>query len=323
MDKSRVKSEYMQDFLNRVCGLDHDQGNPRAKQILRRVIGDLYQAIEDLDITDDEYWTAIGILTQLGQERQVALVSPGLGFDHFLDLRMEARERAAGLEIGTPRTIEGPLYVAGAPLEQGEARLDDGKTPGEVLFMSGVVRDTNGNSLPGAVVDVWHADGLGNYSYFDPTQSDFNLRRKIKTGPDARYSFRSIMPAGYAVPPGGPTEKVLDQLGRHGRRPAHIHFFISAEGHRWLTTQINIQGDPDLFDDFAFATRDGLIPQVVAHTDPAEIKSRGLQAPFKTIEFDFVLQPETEKVMDPVVHRARAEGYREGDKEAPADAAAP
>src|SRR5690606_30077276 len=58
MDKSRVKSEYMQDFLNRVCGLDHDRGNPRTKQILRRLLGDLYQAIEDLDVTDDEYWTA-------------------------------------------------------------------------------------------------------------------------------------------------------------------------------------------------------------------------------------------------------------------------
>lgn len=323
MDKSRVKSQYMQDFLNKVCGLDHDRGNPRAKQLLRRLVGDLYQAIEDLDITDDEYWTAIGTLTELGQARQVALLSPGLGLDHFLDLRMEAREKAAGLEIGTPRTIEGPLYVEGAPMEMGEARLDDGKTPGEVFFMSGTVRDTHGNAIPGALVEVWHADGLGNYSYFDSTQSEFNLRRKIKTGADAAYSFRSIMPAGYAVPEGGPTEKVLDQLGRHGRRPAHIHFFISAEGHRWLTTQINIDGDPDLYDDFAFATRDGLIPKVVTHSDPNEIRERGLTAPFRTIAFDFVLQPESEKVMDSVVHRARAEGHHEGDEEALTDAASP
>jgi hypothetical protein len=37
----------------------------------------------------------------------------------------------------------------------------------------------------------------------------------------------------------------------------HIHFFISADNHRKLTTQINIEGDPLLNDDFAYATSDG------------------------------------------------------------------
>jgi catechol 1,2-dioxygenase len=56
------------------------------------------------------------------------------------------------------------------------------------------------------------------------------------------------------------TEPSLDHLGRHGHRPAHIHFFVSAPGYRKLTTQINIDGDEYLHDDFAFATRDELIP---------------------------------------------------------------
>lgn len=58
------------------------------------------------------------------------------------------------------------------------------------------------------------------------------------------------------------TEKLLDQLGRHGHRPAHIHFFVPVPGHRKLTTQINIEGDPYLWDDFAFATREGLVPEL-------------------------------------------------------------
>jgi catechol 1,2-dioxygenase len=61
------------------------------------------------------------------------------------------------------------------------------------------------------------------------------------------------------VPSGGATERLLGAVGRHGRRPAHIHFFVSAQGFRHLTTQVNIDGDPDLYDDFAYATRDGLI----------------------------------------------------------------
>jgi catechol 1,2-dioxygenase len=47
--------------------------------------------------------------------------------------------------------------------------------------MSGRVLDVDGNSVPGAIVEVWHADVKGNYSHFDSTQSAFNLRRRIET----------------------------------------------------------------------------------------------------------------------------------------------
>ena len=75
------------------------------------------------------------------------------------------------------------------------------------------------------------------------------------TDAEGRYRFRSIMPSGYGCPPDGPTQKLLDLLGRHGQRPAHIHFFVSAHRlPRTLTTQINIQGDKYIYEDFAFAT---------------------------------------------------------------------
>jgi catechol 1,2-dioxygenase len=79
-----------------------------------------------------------------------------------------------------------------------------------------------------------------------------------------------------------------------------------APGHRTLTTQINIAGDAYLYDDFAFATRDGLIPEVVHHTDPAEIKARGLNEPFASIRFDFTLNRETADLPEAVVVREHA-----------------
>jgi catechol 1,2-dioxygenase len=39
-----------------------------------------------------------------------------------------------------------------------------------------------------------------------------------------------------------------------------MHFFIEAPGYRTLTTQINFGDDPFARDDFAFGTRDGLLP---------------------------------------------------------------
>ena len=60
-------------------------------------------------------------LTELGKANEVGLLVPGLGLETFLDLRTDDAERRAGIEGGTPRTIEGPLYVAGAPLSKEEA----------------------------------------------------------------------------------------------------------------------------------------------------------------------------------------------------------
>src|SRR5580693_2000050 len=196
MTSALVESPEIQILLDRVSGLDRPDGDPRQKQILRRIVGDLYDTIETFDVTPEEFWRAVGFLRQAAPE--FGLIAPGLGFDRFLDIRLDRAAQAKGVEGGTPRTIEGPLYVAGAPLEIGEARLDDGADAGETLIMHGQVLDQAGRTIAGAIVDVWHANSLGAYSVFDPTQSAYNNRRRIQTGADGHYRFQSITPSGYA-----------------------------------------------------------------------------------------------------------------------------
>ncbi|CAN1600538.1 catechol 1,2-dioxygenase [Pseudomonas sp. B21-028] len=280
----------VQKFLEEVSGLDNANGNPRTKTIVYRLLRDVVNIIEDLDVTPEEFWKAVNFLNVLGTRREAGLLAAGLGLEHYLDLLMDAEDAQAGKTGGTPRTIEGPLYVAGAPLSNFEARLDDGTDPGVVLFMRGQVLNTAGEPLAGAVVDVWHANTGGTYSYFDTTQSEFNLRRRIVTDAQGRYRFRSIVPSGYGCPPDGPTQQLLDQLGRHGQRPAHVHFFISAPDHRHLTTQINLDGDQYLHDDFAYATRDELIAKITFSEDQDRAKALGVSGRFAEIEFDFTLQ---------------------------------
>lgn len=291
-----VKISHTQDVQNlfrEACGLNNEQGSPRLKQLMLRIVGDAAKIIEDLQVTDDEFWQAVDYLNRLGARSEFGLLVPGLGLEHFLDLLQDAKDAEAGLSGGTPRTIEGPLYVAGAPLVEGEARMDDGTEDGvaTVMFLEGVVRDTQGKPVVGAVVDLWHANTKGNYSYFDQSQSDYNLRRRIVTDAEGRYRARSIVPSGYGCAPDGPTQECLDLLGRHGQRPAHIHFFISAPGHRHLTTQINLAGDQYLWDDFAYATREGLVGDIQFVEDEAAARDRGIVAKrFATLTFDFQLQ---------------------------------
>jgi catechol 1,2-dioxygenase len=309
MADSLINTPEVQKLLNRAAGLDQPGGDERLKRIVHRVATEMCRIVEEFDVTPSEFWAACGYVTRLGQANEVGLLVPGLGVETFLDVVMDEKERRAGLQGGTPRTIEGPLYITDAPLEKGEARLDQDPEQGEVLFVDGQVRDTSGTPVPGAVVDVWHANTKGFYSFFDPTptpQSPYNLRRRIEADAEGRYRFRTIMPSGYGCPPEGATQQLLDRIGRHGKRPAHIHFFVEAPGFRKLTTQINISDDPYLHDDFAFATREGLIPELVRHTDPAEIKARGLNEPFATIRFDFELNREAANLPEAVVVREHA-----------------
>lgn len=279
----------MQAFLRELSGLNSNSGDARMKEITYRLMSDLFRAIDDLDITPDEYWLGVAWLNDLGAAGQAGLISPGLGLDHYIDERLDAIDAAMGIENPTPRTIEGPLYVAGAPESTGFARMDDGSDPdGQPLYLHGTVYDADGQPLPGAKVEIWHCDTRGFYSHFDPTgkQPDFNMRRTIFADENGRYAARSILPSGYGVPPGSPTEKLLTALGRHGQRPAHIHYFVSAPDHRKLTTQINIEGDPLINDDFAYATRDGLVPHVVEHAGAETIGGTEMPGPFAEIRFD-------------------------------------
>ena len=94
----------------------------------------------------------------------------------------------------------------------------------------------------------------------------------------------------------------VDQLAARAQRPAHVHFFISAPGQRHLTTQINLSGEKYLWDDFAYATRDGLVGEVVFREDGA----RGIEGRYAEMKFDFQLQQAADSAAESRSDRPRA-----------------
>ncbi|RKG29437.1 catechol 1,2-dioxygenase, partial [Acinetobacter guerrae] len=51
METKIFNTQEVQDFLRVASGLEQEGGNPRTKQIMHRILSDLYKAIEDLNIT--------------------------------------------------------------------------------------------------------------------------------------------------------------------------------------------------------------------------------------------------------------------------------
>ncbi|KMZ13164.1 Catechol 1,2-dioxygenase [Candidatus Burkholderia humilis] len=280
-------TQEVQDLLKVATNLQSDGGNARAKEITHRLLSDLFKAIDELE--------------------------------KYLDIRMDAADKQAEIEGGTARTIEGLLYVEGAPVRDGMSKIDidididadaDADADAGPLVIRGVVTGPDGKPdgkpVANAVVECWHANSKGFYSHFNPTgaQSDFNLRGAVKTGEDGRYEFRTLMPVGYGCPPHGSTQQLLNVLGRHGNRPAHVHFFVTADTLRKLTTQINIEGDPLIWDDFAYATREDLIPHVMDKRGGTALGMK--EDAYKEIEFDIALTPLVQGKDNQLVNRLRA-----------------
>ncbi len=292
MPANLMTKAQMKELAEEASGLKQSGGDARVKEIANRLLYRLMQVIDECDVSMEEFWAGIGFIAQTGKNNEFGLLVPGVALEHFLDLRLDEAEKKAGIKGGTLRTIEGPLYVAGAPLSKGEARMDDGTDPGEPFVIEGQVRGEDGNIIAGAIVDLWHANSKGGYSFIDGEQAPYNLRRRIETDEKGRYLARSIVPNGYGCPPLSCTRKAMNLMGRHAERPAHVHFFVSAPGYRKLTTQFNFTGDKYLYTDFAFGTREELVVTLERITDADAIRNAGFNRPFARATFDVVMTKE-------------------------------
>src|SRR5439155_20244508 len=116
-----VQTNEVQDYLKLVSGLTNTIGKARVKQIVHRIVSDLFQAIEDLEITPEEFWTGVSYINDLGAAGEAGLLAPGLGLEHVLHMRPDAVGEESGLPLRTPRNIEGSLHLGCAPQVAGQS----------------------------------------------------------------------------------------------------------------------------------------------------------------------------------------------------------
>ena len=259
--------------------------SPRLKDVFDSLLVTLRQFIRDHRINHDEYRQAVAFMLNTAEKGEIPLL---------MDVLLEATVDQIDSEgsTGTASSVEGPFYVANAPAMKSPAVLPHrASEPGDIVFVSGTVRSSDGAPLAGAIVDVWQADAQGAYSHFNIAEADapFNLRARVSADKDGGFEIQTWVPSSYEIPKFGPTGDLLKATGRHPWRPAHIHFRLSQSGYQTLTTQLFVAGDPYIDSDVVGAVKDPLVIKFARHENPAELRERGQQRPFYTARYDFVL----------------------------------
>jgi hydroxyquinol 1,2-dioxygenase len=234
-------------------------GSGRLAAGMIAVVSHIHRLINELKPTRDEWREAVDYLTSVGDattdnRQEWALLADLIGATALVEDINSRRPAGA-----TPNAPRGPFYRADAPRLANGANISLDRV-GEPLEVKARVVDLDGRPIAGAVVETWQTNGEGFFENQRPDdQPDCNLRAAFVCDEHGELHYRSVKPASFSVPDDGPAGKLLGSLGCPLRRPASIHFIVSAAGFDILTTQIFDRADASSTEDALFAVRPDLL----------------------------------------------------------------
>jgi catechol 1,2-dioxygenase len=254
----------------------------RTRTILEAFERTVLEFMRKHRVTHAEYRKATDIVIDTVKSGEGSLL-----FDVFFEA--EATDIGNTGRRGSLEAIEGPFYFPDAPmLEKPYALPQRADEPGDVLLFKGKVMSAEGDALAGAELDMWQADAAGLYSNVHPGIPYWNLRGRFRSDTDGSFEVRTIVPPPYEIPKHGPTGIVLNALGRHFFRPAHLHLKVRHPKCSELTSQLYFEGGKYLNSDVANAVRDGLTVKLSKRDAPSASTLRG---PYFEASCDFILTP--------------------------------
>jgi hydroxyquinol 1,2-dioxygenase len=262
----------------------------RYRELMTSLVRHLHGFAREVRLTHAEWETAIDFLTRTGQKcddrrQEFILLSDVLG------LSMQTVGINAPASRGaTESTVFGPFFVDDAPEVPLGGDLAHG-AKGTPCWVSGQVRSTDGTPLVGVRIDAWEADEDGFYD----TQYEGNRvhgRGWQITGENGEYRFWSVLPTHYPIPDDGPVGELITAAGRGPMRPAHLHFKVTAPGHRTLITHVFVAGNEYLDRDAVFGVKESLIAEFTEHEGGSAPDGSTRDGRWTQVEFDLVLARE-------------------------------
>lgn len=260
----------------------------RFKFLLEKLIDHLHEFTRETNLSHDEWMRVLTFLYDCGkistpERHEFILLSDVLGFSALVDMINTRGGATEGSNLG-------PFYLDNAPRKRLGADIA-GEREGVSVLCHGVVRDTLGHALPGAIVDTWQADGSGTYPIQEAGQDKYDLRGIFEADGEGRYYYTTVLPKPYTVPYDGPVGDLLRAGDRHAWRAAHLHFMIRSPGMRGIVTELFFENTEYLDNDAVFGVRRSLVAKLEPYK-PGKAGDIELERqPDAMIGFDFVLAP--------------------------------
>jgi len=271
-----------------------DDTDPRLLEIMSSLAQHLHDFARETKLTHEEWQKGLELLRWAGRittdERdEYVLLSDVLGLSSLVDMIHSSAD-------STSSSVLGPFHISNPPARELGADLR-GDYAGEVILVSGTVRDPDGHAIAGATIDIWQTAPNGLYSSQDPEQDTYSFHALFTTDEQGYYTFTTVRPVSYTVPTDGPVGDILKSTGRHPWRPSHLHYIVKAQGHRSLVTEVFPDDDPYLDQDTVFGVRKDLVmtydrqPASAFPSEGYELSGK-IDEAFSRVDFDLVLTPE-------------------------------
>lgn len=278
-----------------------DAPSERLREIMASLVRHAHAFAREVRLSEAEFELGVEFLNRIGQATHDAhnegvLFSDAIGFSTLVCLLNSGLQGATE----TASALLGPFWRAHSPPTANGASIVRSPTAGPALFASCRITDPGGHPLPLVEVDVWQASPVGLYENQDDTQADMNLRGTFVTDDDGRFWFRSVKPAGYPVPTGGPVGDLLRAQRRHPFRPAHLHFLAHKPGFKTLITQVFVDGDERLATDVVFGVTRHLIG-TYRRRDGEAPPAPEVDRPWYSLDYDFVMEPGDSRLPTPPI----------------------
>lgn len=263
-------------------------GSERLKEVVSSICRHAHACIREVDLTHEEWLAGIQFLVSVGQftdekRNEMILLSDNLGISAMVDLLSDKRS-----DRDTSVTGLGPFYLPDQDVLPNGSSIIRHAVPGEPLLFEAIVKDRDGAPIEGALVEVWQAHEEGLYDIQEGNVP--NMRANFRTGSDGEFSFVSVMPKGYSLPPDGPVRPFLDALKSNVIRPAHLHFMIRIDGRPPFVTHLFPSTDPYLEIDPVYGVRNDLImPFEKLEARQGDEPDALPQGPYHRGAFEFVL----------------------------------
>ena len=240
----------------------------RLREVMTSLVQHLHAFARDVKLSEAECAEGVRFLAECGrasaQDRpEVALLSDTLGLSTLVAAMNQRRPRGC-----TEATAATALGGNGAAAHASADAAD------EPCYVRGQVRAIDGAPIAGAEVRV-------------------GRQERLLTGSDGGFLCKTAVASPHPVATDGPVARLMQALGRHPWRPAHLNFIIKAPGYERLVTQVFRRGDPYLDADVVFGVRRSLVGDWVRHANGRTPDGHTSAQPFTTLEFTFVLNATT------------------------------